>query len=117
MRKRDVWFLGNDQALTDPQLLRVIDAFPIGIEDFLPARRRFVKLSRNRREGVARLNDIGSAAWFPGSSFLWRRTTRLRLIRRVPRLQRTVFQFLTQIEVFISQSGCFRPSDHGIARQ
>ncbi len=68
------WFLGNDQALTDPQLLRIIDAFLIRVEDLFPARRRFVKLSRNRYERVARLNNIGSAARFPGSSFLWRWT-------------------------------------------
>src|SRR5207237_6925194 len=52
------WFLGNDQALTDPQLLRIIDAFLIRVEDLFPARRRFVKLSRNRYERVARLNNI-----------------------------------------------------------
>src|SRR5438876_360928 len=108
--------VSTDQALTDPQLFRIIDAFLIRVEDLFPARRRFVKLSRDRRERVARLNNIGSAARFPGSSFLWKWTARLRLIRRAPHLQRTVFQFLAQIEVFISQSGGLRSSHHRIAR-
>ena len=45
IRKRDAWLLRNNQALTDPQLLRIIDAFLIRVEDFFPASWRFVELS------------------------------------------------------------------------
>ena len=45
--------LGNNQALSNLQVFRIVDAFLVRIENLFPARRGFVKFSRDRGERIA----------------------------------------------------------------
>ena len=45
--------LGDNQALANLQIFRIVDAFLVRIENLFPARRGFVKFSRDRGERIA----------------------------------------------------------------
>src|ERR1043166_2187058 len=101
----------NDKALSNSQLFRIIDAFAVGGEKRFPSRGRTIKPARNRGERIARLHDIGSRRGFVLSAF-WRLLAAPepsgggsilchRFVRQ-PRFRSPLFQFLSQIEIFVS---------------
>ncbi len=53
-------FLGDDESLPDRELLRVLDALFVGFENLVPTVWRFVEFARDRGEGVALADGIGS---------------------------------------------------------
>ena len=52
--------LGDDESLPHRELLRVLDALFVGFENLVPTVWRFVEFARDRGEGVALADGIGS---------------------------------------------------------
>ena len=53
----------NDQCLTDREVFWIANILFVRFKDGFPTFRRFIKLSRNRDERVARLHNIGLACF------------------------------------------------------